>query len=103
MKRWSVFGMFLLLVLFTKGQRSYVANSVLSSGSWVKISTTGSGIYRINADQLKSVGISGTISSTKIHLFGSAGGELPEASLQMPSRILVRVLSPKGGTRTRSG
>jgi len=91
MKRWSVFGMFLLLVLFTKGQRSYVANSVLSSGSWVKISTTGSGIYRINADQLKSVGISGTISSTKIHLFGSAGGELPEDNAALVSDDLSEV------------
>jgi len=78
MKRWSVFGALVLVALFTKGQRTYVGASVLSTGRWIKLSTIESGIYRVNGEQLKAAGFTAGISSDQLRLFGNAGGELPE-------------------------
>ena len=78
MKRWSVFGALVLVALFTKGQRTYVGASVLSTGRWIKLSTIEPGIYRVNGEQLKAAGFTAGISSDQLRLFGNAGGELPE-------------------------
>jgi hypothetical protein len=78
MKRWSVFGALVLVALFTKGQRTHVGASVLSTGRWIKLSTIEPGIYRVNGEQLKAAGFTAGISSDQLRLFGNAGGELAE-------------------------
>lgn len=78
MKRWSVFGTLVLLVLFTRGQRTYIGSSVLSTGQWTRLSTTDPGVYRIDAAQLRAAGFPQRVPSQQLRLFGFSGGELPE-------------------------
>ncbi len=54
-------------------------NSVLSTGTWHKISTSEEGIYKISYADLQSYGIDPTtIDPRNIQLFGNGGGMLPE-------------------------
>ncbi len=77
----------LLCLLFLSGffqtvaaQRSYTQNSVLASGAWYKISTAAEGVYKMDATFLASLGLSGSIPSSQLRLFGRTGGMLPEAN-----------------------
>ncbi len=55
-------------------------HSVLSQGSWVKVSTEKAGIYRITYTDLKDLGIDlENLSSEKINLYGMPAGTLSEA------------------------
>lgn len=74
----ALFGM----VLFAEGQRRYTAASVLSTGSWTKVSVDHQGIYKISASFLKNAGLAGSIPSANIRIFGTGGGVLPESNQQ---------------------
>ncbi|MDL2313056.1 type IX secretion system sortase PorU, partial [Bacteroidales bacterium OttesenSCG-928-B11] len=64
-----------------KSDRTYAANSVLSTGSWYKISTTQTGLHKVAFEDLQALGISATsIPSSQITLFGNGGTILPEAN-----------------------
>ena len=68
-----------LSILRVSGQRSYVPVSVLSTGSWYKISINSAGIYKIDIPFLNSLGINTTnLSSASIRLFGNGGQMIPE-------------------------
>lgn len=54
----------------------YADSSKLANGTWVKIKVSESGIYQITADDLRSWGLSGDVSSA--HVFGY-GGALKES------------------------
>jgi flagellar hook assembly protein FlgD len=81
----------LLLTLFSSAflwvtaQRTYKANSVLASGNWYKISVAGEGVYKVDLALLNSLGISGTINSSQIRVFGNGGGMLPESNSSQPA------------------
>lgn len=60
-------------------EERYTANSVLSSGKWVKIRIPESGVYRIPYSRLRSAGFS---DPSKVRLFGYGGELLPETRLQ---------------------
>lgn len=64
------------------GSRSNVnwANSsVMSSGNWYKIAVSESGIYKIDFNQLSSMGIDPSrIDPREIRIYGNGGGMLPE-------------------------
>ncbi|RPD39044.1 type IX secretion system sortase PorU [Chitinophaga barathri] len=61
------------------GQRTYAPRSVLADGSWHKIAVKEAGIYKIDAAQLQSMGIStANLASGSIRLFGNGGGMIPE-------------------------
>ncbi|MFT3845560.1 MAG: type IX secretion system sortase PorU [Lacibacter sp.] len=63
-------------------QRTYHSNSVLASGSWYKISVKNTGVYKIDAAFLQSLGINtSNLSSSSIRLFGNGGQMLPEANI----------------------
>ena len=53
----------------------YAEQSVLSSGKWVKISTTDKGIHRIDAATLQSWGFT---DASKVSIYGKDGYMLPE-------------------------
>jgi Peptidase family C25 len=56
-------------------------SSVLSSGKWYKLSVTADGIYRIDYNQLKNLGINpDAINPKKIQLYGGTNGMLPQAN-----------------------
>lgn len=65
-------------------QRNYKQNSVLASGNWFKISVAEAGIYKIDVPFLNSLGITGSIPSSQIRLFGNGGAMLPEANSEKP-------------------
>lgn len=73
--------LFLLILYQTGFSAGYAEKSVLSSGSWVKIATPVSGIYRIGYEDLKSYGIEpSAINPKNIRIYGNGGGLLPEAN-----------------------
>jgi len=62
----------------TISQRVYAANSVLATGNWYKMAVTKPGVYKIDVAFLNALGISGTIPSASIRLFGNGGSMLDE-------------------------
>lgn len=79
MKKCMLLTALVVLVLGIRGQRQYASHSVLAIGSWVKISTTGQGVFKVSATDLRSAGV-GTIASAQLALFGSGGAVLPESN-----------------------
>ena len=67
-------------VLVADAQRTYKSSSVLATGNWYKISVTTDGVYKLDLPFLSSLGISGSIPSAQIRIFGNGGGMLPEAN-----------------------
>lgn len=76
--------LFFLLLLsgsVIQAQRTYRANSVLSSGSWYKIAVKTEGIYRVDVATLQTIGVNvSNLSSNSIRLYGNGGGMVPEAN-----------------------
>jgi hypothetical protein len=64
-----------------KAKNNYTASSVLSSGSWIKLSVVTTGVYKIQANDLKKLdpGFGSTDPHT-IRMFGNGGGMLPESN-----------------------
>ena len=60
-------------------QTRYAPHSALASGRWVKVSTDGSGIYKITYEQLKTMGFK---DPQKVRIHGYGGAELPTASIE---------------------
>lgn len=61
-----------------KKGKAYASQSVLASGNWYKFSVSQTGIYQVTYNDLITMGMSGTIYSTQLALFGNGGGMLPE-------------------------
>ncbi len=70
-------------------QRTYVPNSVLSSGNWFKFSLSEEGVYKIDVPFLNSLGISGNIPSGQLRIFGNGGAMLPESNAEIPPDDLI--------------
>jgi hypothetical protein len=61
--------------------KDYVTNSVLSSGSWYKISVSTDGVYKIDKQLLQSLGVDiTTLSPSSLNVYGNASGRLSEAN-----------------------
>lgn len=73
--------MALFLTCVARSQRIYRANSVLSNGTWYKISINNAGTYKIDLAFLSKLGINASgISSGSIRLFGNGGQMLSESN-----------------------
>lgn len=59
-------------------RKSFRSQSVLASGNWYKISVTKDGVHKITPELLRNLGVSGSISSNNIRVYGNRGGMLPE-------------------------
>ena len=69
----------------SKSNHAYASNSVLSKGSWFKISVKNDGIYKITYNDLLQYGIDpNSIDPRNIRIYGNGGGMLPEYNL-MPN------------------
>lgn len=66
------------------GQRTYKSNSVLATGNWYKIGVSGEGIYKMDLPFLNSLGLTGSIPSSQVRLYGNGGGMLPESNSAKP-------------------
>lgn len=73
-----------LCCLSALAQRTYRSASVLSSGVWYKIGVSEEGVYRIDVPLLNSLGITGSIPSGQVRLFGNGGDMLPETNAALP-------------------
>ncbi|NTS43702.1 type IX secretion system sortase PorU [Flavisolibacter sp. BT320] len=71
-------GIFLAVSVPVTGQRTFKPASVLASGAWYKISVPETGVYKLDASFLSTLGISGAIPSAQIRLFAGGNGMLPE-------------------------
>ena len=59
--------------------KSYAANSVLNTGAWYKISVPNDGIYQLNRDFFKNMGLDvDNLDPVTINLYGNADGILSE-------------------------
>lgn len=74
---------FFLLWAGVHGQRTYVQQSVLSTGEWHQLAVGSTGLQRIDAAVFSRLGISLPVPSSSIRLFGNGGGMLPEANLSV--------------------
>jgi hypothetical protein len=62
-------------------QRTYAPHSVLSTGSWYKLSVSKPGVYKIDIAFLNSLGINtSSLASGSVQLFGNGGAMLAEAN-----------------------
>ncbi len=73
-------GLLLLSVYGARAQRTYAPNSVLATGSWYKLAVSAPGVYRIDLPFLNNLGVTGSIPSAAIRLFGNGGAPLNEAA-----------------------
>ena len=74
MKRFLSLSFFLFAFTCLNAQQ----NSVLSSGNWYKISVSLDGVYKLDNNDLQSLGIkTSNLSVNSIKLFGNGGGMLP--------------------------
>ena len=74
MRRFLSLSFFLFAFTFLNAQQ----NSVLSSGNWYKISVSQDGIYKLDNNDLQSLGIeTSNLIVNSIKLFGNGGGMLP--------------------------
>lgn len=59
--------------------QSYVSNSVLANGDWYKFGVSKAGIYKLDFNFFKQLGMNtGNIHPNNIRIFGQFGGMLPE-------------------------
>lgn len=70
-----------LLLTGVYGQRTYVQQSVLSTGEWHQLAVGSPGLQRIDAGVFSRLGIPLPVPTSSIRLFGNGGGMLPEANL----------------------
>jgi len=62
----------------TNETRAVTSNSVLSSGSWIKVKVSEDGVYKISYSQLSEMGFDVSVNPKHIAVFGNGGGLLPE-------------------------
>lgn len=79
MKFISITSLLFALLISSVLMGSSVTNSVLSSGNWYKISVGQTGVFKIDYQLLKSIGINpDNIDPRNISIYGNGGGMLPE-------------------------
>ncbi|MCH8554727.1 MAG: type IX secretion system sortase PorU [Schleiferiaceae bacterium] len=57
---------------------TFATSSVLSVGSWYRISVSRSGVFKITPDLLQELGAGTNLNSANIRVYGNGGGMLPE-------------------------
>lgn len=69
----------LFAVITLKAQRNYATASVLSTGNWYKIGVIKGGVYKIDVNFLKNLGVNtANLPSANIRLYGNGGQMIPE-------------------------
>ena len=71
-----------------KSTKNYAANSVLSTGNWVKISVDTTAIHKITYSQLVDMGIS---NPSNVRIYGYGGGMLPKMNSEVVTDDLPAV------------
>ena len=73
-------------------------SSVLKSGSWFKLAVDKNGVYKINSDLLRKMGVNtSNVDPRKIKIYGYGGGMLPQAnSSQRPVDLTENAIFVSG-------
>lgn len=92
----------MLIVLISLNYDTFSQNSVLASGTWIKLSVSTNDIYKISSTDLQSYGLNpAIIDPSTIRIFGNGGGMLPQAnSITRPvdlNEIAVAVIDQNDG------
>ncbi|WP_018344611.1 type IX secretion system sortase PorU [Cytophaga aurantiaca] len=66
---------------YSNARTTSTTGSVLATGSWFKLGVSQTGIYKIDAAYLSSIGINtSTLDPAMIQIYGNGGGMLPQAN-----------------------
>ncbi|MBR2154133.1 MAG: type IX secretion system sortase PorU [Bacteroidaceae bacterium] len=76
------------MVIATHATNTYAEHSVLSSGRWVKIRVSNTGVYQLTASQLSEMGFN---NPSAVRLFGYNLPILPEANIENISDDLTEI------------
>ena len=96
--------LFIMLVLSSVNSNVFgQTNSVLASGTWIKLSISQDNIYKITFDDLQSYGIDpASIDPATIRIFGNGSGMLPQANNEERTidldEIAIEVVGQNDGT-----
>src|SRR5215218_446029 len=83
-QKFLILSTLMLFACFVNGQRNYRSSSALANGNWYKISISAEGVYKIDVALLSLLGITGSIPSAQVRIFGNGGAMLSEANAQIP-------------------
>jgi hypothetical protein len=85
-----------ILPIYTTGYSQ--ESSVLSTGLWYKLAVTQTGVYQINYDMLRKMGVDvATISPDRIQIYDNGGRMLPQANhLPRPVDLVQNAIAVKG-------
>lgn len=77
---------------------NFASNSMLANGQWYKIAVTSDGVFKLDKNFLKSLGLDvNNIDPRDIRLFGYGGGSLPELnSIDRPDDLQENAIFVKG-------
>lgn len=65
-------------------KKTYAAHSVLSTGNWYKIGLTGSGLYKLDRNLLKALGLPvNNLDPRHLQVYGNGGAMLPQRNNQL--------------------
>lgn len=81
----------LLLLVFCLLAHVSFAQADFSKGTWLKIAVSETGVHRIKASEIKKAGVSTTILSENIRLFGAENGVLPQKNNESELRFLKEI------------
>ncbi len=87
-----------LLVVTMLSTHALAQSSVLSSGEWYKIAIPKTGVYKLDYNQLKQLGINvDAINPRTIKIYGNPGGMLPQANATArPNDLLENAILVQG-------
>ncbi|MBO0357771.1 type IX secretion system sortase PorU [Hymenobacter sp. BT186] len=86
-----------------RGQQiTYASNSVLATGNWYKIGVPKSGIFKLDYDALRLLGLDvQSVDPNRIQIFGNATGLLPQPiSTSRPDDLVENAVYFSGNTNT---
>ncbi len=94
---------FMLFLLISLNYDTFSQNSVLASGTWIKLPVSTNKIYKISFTDLQSYGLNpAVIDPSTIRIFGNGGGMLPQANnITRPvdlNEIAIAVIDQNDGT-----
>jgi hypothetical protein len=69
------------IILWLVSHQSFAQNSVLATGAWYKITIPKTGVYKLDYNQLRQLGVAvDGIDPRNIKIYGNPGGMLPQAN-----------------------
>lgn len=79
------------LGIYTLSQAQFKSSSVLKDGEWIKLGIIETGVYKLDAAYLQSIGLDPTaINPKNLQIYGNGGGMLPQSNAEFRHDDLVQ-------------